>query len=117
MRTYGRITNPDGSLSWVEVSTDANGNNDKVWLTTLVQTLKLNLGESPFFATSGIPAQQSVMQQVFPDYYVSLTQQAFAPFFASLIISKVPNTTMPTYDVRVTTNQGVTLNASIPIPT
>lgn len=117
MRTYGRITNPDGSRKWVVVSTDANGNNDMVWLTTLVQTLLLNLGESPFFAQYGIPAQQSVMQQVFPDYYVALTQQAFAPYFASLLISKVPGATVPSYQVNVTTHQGVKLNPSVPIPT
>lgn len=88
-----------------------------VWLTTLVQTLLLNLGESPFYAQYGIPAQQSVMQQVFPDYYVALTQQAFAPYFASLLITKVSGTSAPTYQVNVTTHQGVKLNPSIPIPT
>lgn len=98
------------------VATDANGNNDMVWVTTLIQTLKLNLGESPFYAAYGIPAQQSVMQQVFPDYYVALTQQAFAPYFASLVISKQDNTVTPTYQVNVQTHQGVVLNTSVPIP-
>lgn len=118
MRTYGRITNPDGSRTWVVVQTDAKGNNDMVWLTTLIQTLLLNLGESPFYAQYGIPAQQSVMQQVFPDYYVTLTQQAFSPYFASLLISKDPTSkVVPAYKVNVTTHQGVKLNPSIPIPT
>ena len=35
MRTYGRNYNPDGTYTWVEVSTDANGYNDDVYLTTL----------------------------------------------------------------------------------
>jgi hypothetical protein len=98
------------------VSTDANGNDDMVWLTTLVQTLKLNLGESPFYSQYGIPSQQSVMQQVFPDYYVALTQQAFSPYFASLVISKQSGATVPSYQISVTTHQGVKLNPSIPIP-
>jgi hypothetical protein len=45
----------------VEVTTDANGYNDAVYLTTLSQVLKLNLGESPFYANYGIPQYQSVL--------------------------------------------------------
>lgn len=50
MRTFGRTTNIlTGVKTWVEIDTDSAGFNDAVWLTTLVQVLKLNLGESPFF--------------------------------------------------------------------
>lgn len=115
MRTWGRVTNQDGSLSWKVVTTDANGFNDMVLITALCQVLLLNLGESPFYATNGIPAQQSVMQQIFPDYYVALTQQTFAPNFASLLISKITSPT-PTYKVVVRTHQGVIINAEVPIP-
>ena len=115
MRTYGRITNTDGSQTWVQVQTEAGGSNDRVWLTTLCQVLLLNLGESPFYGDYGIPAHQSVMTQVFPDYYVTYTQQKFSQYFASLIISKRP-LPEPTYDVSVTTHQGVKLNVQIPIP-
>ena len=115
MRTYGRITNPDGSKTWVAVQTDANGLNDQVYLTTLIQCLKLNLGESPFYAQFGIPAHPSVVQQVFPDFYVSQTQQQFAPYFASLLIAKQVSPT-PTYTINVTTHQGVKINASVPVP-
>ena len=115
MRTYGRI-NSGGTLVWQEVDTDASGNNDLVYLTTLAQTLKMNLGESPFFANYGIPARESVIQQIFPDYYVSITQQQFAPYFASLLVART-STNPPTYRVNVTTHQGVKLNASIPVPT
>ena len=101
MRTYDRVNGV-----WREIDTDAAGNSDYVWLVTLTNVLKLNLGESPFYAQYGIPAQQSVVQQVFPDYYVTVTQQQFAQFFASLSITKV-STTVPIYKVRVTTNQGV----------
>lgn len=138
MRTYGRVpvarsmvdasstlvtadttfysADADSVTSWLEVDTDANGNNDFVNLTTLIQVLKLNLNESPFFSTYGIPAYPSVVQQVFPDYYVALTQQLFAPFFASLLITRQQNPT-PTYIVNVTTNQGVRITATVPIPT
>ena len=88
MRTYGRVAkNPlyPTQLTWVEVDTDSAGFNDLVYLTTLAQVLKLNLNESPFFSNFGIPAQQSLITQVYPDYYVSFIQQQFAQYFTSLI--------------------------------
>jgi hypothetical protein len=112
VRTYGRITNADGSKTWVEVSTDAAGHDDYVWITTLIQVLKLSLNESPFYADYGIPAQRSVVQQVYPDYYVAVTQAQFAPRFASLIVSKVEGAE-PTYKVDLTTNQGVRVQRRI----
>lgn len=109
MRTYGRIKQVDGKGgTWVEVDTDSAGFNDNVYVTTLIQCLKLNLGESPFDANYGIPSHPAVIQQVFPDYYVAQTQRQFAPFFASLIISKQPGRT-PTYLVSITTQQGAKL--------
>lgn len=116
MRTYGRIPDGAGGQKWVEVTTDANGYNDMVWVTTLCQVLLLNLNESPFYASYGIPAQQSVIQQVLPDYYVALTQQAFAPYFASLLIFRT-SSSPPTYQVEVVTNQGVVLNSTVSVPT
>ena len=111
MRTWGRV-----GTTWVEVSTDANGFDDNVWLTTLAQTFKLNLGESPFYANLGIPAAQSVLSQVQPDYYVNYIREYFAPQFATLLISKranAPNQPMPTYDISITTQQGSVLNGVI----
>lgn len=103
-------------LTWVVVQTDANGNNDLVYVTALCQCLLLNLNESPFYATSGIPAKQAIQQQVSPDYYVTLTQQQYSQYFASLIVSRVSGNP-PTYDVYILTHQGVSLNISVPIPT
>lgn len=103
MRTWGR----DRDGKWVEVSTDANGFDDAVWITTLIQCLLLNLGESPFYANYGIPAHPSVVTQVFPDFYVARTQQQFASRFASLVIAKQQSAT-PTYRINVTTHQGYT---------
>jgi hypothetical protein len=115
MRTYGRVYNQlDGTYKWVEVSTDVNGHNDYVWLTTLVQCLKLNLNESPFYANYGIPAQPSVITQIFPDFYVNQTQTQFAKYFASLIVSKISSPT-PTYRINAITNQGTTVAADIPV--
>jgi hypothetical protein len=117
LRTYGRLP-PDmnGYRQWVQVSTDVNGSNDMVYVTTLAQNLLLNLGESPFFGDRGIPAHQSVVQQIFPDYYVAYTQRKFAPFFASLIVSKVQSVN-PTYTINIITHQGTKINASVPVPT
>lgn len=104
---------PNG-YRWVEVETDANGNNDAVWLTTLAQVLQLGLNESPFFGSYGIPAQQSVFTQIPPDYYVALTQQNFAQYFLSLTITKLPTLT-PTYNINVLANPGATIMNPVPI--
>lgn len=114
MRTYGR--NDLGE--WVVVETDAQGHDDYVWITTLAQCLKLIPGESPFFANYGIPSQDSIITQVYPDYYVALMQAAFAPYFSSLTIARVPNSAnanppTPTYNVNIVTNQGVVINSEI----
>jgi hypothetical protein len=93
---------------WVQVETDANGNDDLVWFVTLCQVLLLNLNESPFYATFGIPQQQAVQQGVAPDHYVALTQQYFAPYFSSLIIVKTSDSP-PTYEVVAVTKSGVSL--------
>lgn len=117
MRLWGRAANQDGTRGpWKEVDTEfGTGLNDLLRVTNLCQVLLLNLGESPFFANYGIPAQQSVVTQVFPDFYVARTQQQFSQFFASLIITKqaLPD---PTYSVAVTTHAGQKLNALVPIP-
>ena len=116
MRTYGRVPGLSGQPTvWVEVITDPNGLNDQVYLTTLLQVLKLNLGESPFYSNFGIPAQQSVIQQIFPDYYVSLIQQYFAVYFASLTIART-SASPPTYQVNVITHNGIKFDTQIQVP-
>jgi hypothetical protein len=114
MRTYGRVTDEYDNKKWVVVTTDANGFNDNVYLTTLIQVLKLNLGESPFFGNYGIPARPSVVQQVFPDYYVQTTQQQFAQYFASLIVAKVSAPT-PIYNINVVTHYGALPEITVPV--
>jgi hypothetical protein len=120
MRTYGRIQDVlTGAKTWRVVTTDVNGFNDTVWLTTLAQVLKLNLGESPFFGNWGIPAHASVMLQIAPDYYMALTQQRFARYFASLILVRVPDATdddgrpAPAYQINCLTNYGASIGVQV----
>ena len=101
MRVYGRTTDELGNKSWVVIQTDSTGNNEYVYVTALVQVLKLNLGESPFYGNYGIPARQSVMQQLAPDFYVAFIQSQYSKYFASLIIYKAAAVfpPRPTYNI------------------
>lgn len=112
MRTYGRISNPDGTKSWVVVQTDPGGFNDGVYITALCQVLLLNLNESPFYSDWGIPAKPDIVMQVQPDFYVMRTQQRFAQRFAALIVAKVSNRP-PTYKISITTHQGAKVNIEL----
>ena len=91
MRTYGRTRDVlTGNKKWWVVTTDINGFNDSVYLTDLAQVIKLNLGESPFFANWGIPAHESVMTQIYPDFFLNRIQQQFSGRFASVILTPLP---------------------------
>lgn len=115
LRTYGRTYDSLGNPTWVEVDTDSAGYNDAVYLTTLAQVLKLNLNESPFFANYGIPQYQTIMTQVFPDYYVTMTQNQFSQYFASLSVARIPNTVDPEYRIKVQTSYGSTISTTVPV--
>lgn len=118
MRIYGRVWSgpgQTGTYQWVEINTAPNGDNTAIWITWLCQCLLLNLSESPFYSNWGLPAKQSVIQQVAPDVYVNLMQQRFAQYFASLIITRQSGNP-PTYRVNITTQQGAVL-PPIVIPT
>lgn len=115
MRTWGRVPNGNGKQKWVVVESDEDGDFSYGWLTTLIQTLKLGLGESPFYAQYGIPAQQSIVTQVYPDYYVNITQQQFAGYFASLSITKVEGAKMPTYNIQAVFLNGVSYRGEVAI--
>lgn len=125
MRTYGRVPDPQSGspdpVKWIEIQTDENGFNDYVYVTALVQELKLNLGESPFWGDRGIPAKPSVVTQVAPDYYTMLMQQRYSPFFLSITIVRQQNVYAgrgmykPVYRINITTKYGVKLNLEIPV--
>jgi hypothetical protein len=124
MRVYGRVTDELGQKSWFAVQTDSSGNSEYVYLSALVQVLKLNLGESPFYGNYGIPAKTSVLQQIAPDYYVAFTQQKYSGYFANLVITRVQNADMvtPTYNVSVLMTTGTKFQVNIdaetvPFPT
>jgi hypothetical protein len=114
VRTYGRIYT-DGVPQWVEVTDVGEPTSDYIWITTLIQNLKLILGESPFFANYGLPSEQAVIQQIAPDYHVSLTQQRFSQYFASLIISRIPGSLTPTYRVNILTRAGTRFQEDIAV--
>ncbi|HFU0596223.1 TPA: hypothetical protein ACGTUJ_000383 [Escherichia coli] len=101
MRTYGR----DEDGKWLKVETDSNGFNDSVYLTTLIQNLKLAPQESPFFAENGIPANGSVIQQILPTFYVNRIQQQFSQYFSSLQIA-LTESDPPAYTITAITNSG-----------
>lgn len=108
MRTYGRIQSGPQAGIWVEI-TDP----DYVNLATLAQVLRLQQGESPFYANYGIPALQSVISQIAPDAAVARTQSQFAQFFASLSVTRVLAAADPTYNIRAVFPNGSLVNANI----
>jgi hypothetical protein len=114
MRVWGRQYAEDGSYTWVAVTTQANGLNDGFYITALAQCLKLNLGESPLYANSGIPQIQTIATQTFPDFYVARIQQQYAQYFASLTIARVPGSLPPQYNVRAVTHSGAIISQNIP---
>jgi hypothetical protein len=123
MRVYGRIV-PDilypDKKKWVVVETDSGGFNDMVYLTNMIQVIRLNLHESPFFSNWGIPAHASVMTQIAPDYYLNLIQQRFSQYFLSLVLTNLPNRVdadgrpAPAYQFFVVTQLGAVLTDVIP---
>jgi hypothetical protein len=122
MRAFGRTRDVlTGKKTWIQVNTDVNGHNDMVLLTALVQCLKLNLGESPFWADWGIPAYTSIITQIHPDLYLALMQQRFAPYFMTLMMEKMEDVVdesrrpAPYYSITVITNYGATLETMVPV--
>jgi hypothetical protein len=104
MRTYG--VNQSGQ--WQKVTETSY-----VWLATLTQTLRLNQGESPFYANYGIPAYSSVLNQIPPDLAINRTQNQYAPHFASLTILKTQNAVNPTYNINAVFQNGTTIQTTV----
>lgn len=114
IRTYGRVVDPvTGASFWTQVTPDSNGWPDSVYLTALIQAIKLNWGESPFYGDWGIPARPSVNQQIPPDYAMALMQARFAQFFMSLQIARVPNSSPPSYNVQVQFHNGAAMSVTL----
>jgi hypothetical protein len=109
-----------GKKTWKEVTTDANGFNDNVYITALAQVCKLNWGESPFFGNWGIAAHASIILQIAPDFYINRIQQQFAKYFSSLIVMRNPDAVdergrpTPNYTFNIITNSGAQLLVVVP---
>ena len=78
---------------------------DLVRFAELCQVLKAEPREMPFNSNYGIPAQESVMSRIFPDYWMMKVQSQFVQFFLSLIISRDKSADFG-YRVEVTLNNG-----------
>ena len=109
--TFGR----DSTGQWYEVTTDANGFDDDVYLTTLAQVLTSDTDESPFYPEYGIPARDSVINRTHPDYFVDRTRAQFSPYFANIsVINQVDEqTNEPVYYVDVLKQDGATQSITI----
>ncbi|VFS51407.1 hypothetical protein [Budvicia aquatica] len=99
----------------MSIESDSAGDFTYGWITTLIQTLKLGLGESPFYVQYGIPAQRCIVEQFHPDFYVNMVQQQFAGYFASITIKKHVINNNPVYDVSIVTLSGVTYQETIAV--
>ena len=104
MRVWGR----DSSGQWVAVTELSY-----VRLTQLIQTLKLETGESPLYGLVGIPSQLSVNTQIAPDAAVARTQAQFSQYFASLTVARDNTVETPTYNIKAVFLDGTTVQATV----
>ena len=84
-----------------------------IYLATVAQTLRLALGESPFYGNYGIPAQQSVINQIAPNLAVNNTQNQYAPYFASLSMTSQSIVPQPTYAISAVLQNGTTIQTTV----
>ncbi len=109
MRTYGRVNGV-----WQVVTTAADGDNSMVWLTTLAQVIKLQLGESPFFGNYGIDVYGSLSNQIPPDYYIQKTVNQFSQYFLSLTVSRTFSGNNPSYTIKALLPSGALTVIQVP---
>lgn len=105
MRIFGRQANPDGSYTWVTLDTANGDSQDAIYVLWLVQTLKLNTLESPYFPGSGVPMWQALQNTFYPDSSLATIQATFAPYFSYLSIVRLTNPD-PYYKITVITKGG-----------
>ena len=104
MRTYGR----ESSGQWVTITDPSY-----VQLATLVQTLRLQQGESPIFGNYGLPAVQSVQSQIAPQVALNRTQSQFSQYFASLTITRASGYVDPTYNIKAIFKDGTVIQSTL----
>lgn len=113
MRIYHKVRNDQtGEQKWL-VLTDQ----DDVYVFWLVEVLRLVLGESPFFANWGIPATETIVTNIYPDYYVALVKDQFTPYFQSLNITRIDTKELRTaaYSIEIITLNGKFINEMIKV--
>lgn len=106
MRIHGRRINPDGTKTWVTLDTTKGDSEDQVLVLWLIQTLKLNTLESPFWPSSGVPTWQTMQNTFYPNNSLAKIQSEFSKYFTYISISRVTKPD-PYYNVTVITKNGV----------
>lgn len=94
MITYAR----DDNGVWRQITDD-----EEAAIETLVNCLKLGLGESPFYANYGIPFFDAIETQVEPSVYVNRLREKFLGWFASIEIKIIDTAS---YEIDVMTIKG-----------
>ena len=112
MRIYGRKRNSDGTLSWVTIDTQQGATDDQVYVLWLIQSLKLNTLESPYWPSSGVPMWQAMQNTFYPDSSIADIQAAFSQYFTYLSITRT-SAPDPTYSVLVVTKSGLKSNITV----
>ena len=115
MRVWGRETQSDGTRKWVAYGDNYDGGTDLAYFIWLQQALLLHVGESPFNTSWGGWSLSGLARAVYPDIYMTQTQQRMAPYFSSLSIKRVSSATENTvsYDVAATMLNGTAENMVI----
>ncbi len=106
MRIYGRQQNLDGSKTWITLDTASGSALDEIYVLWLIQTLKLNTLESPYFPGSGVPIWQAMQNTFYPDSSLAAIQASFSQYFSYLSITRLTNPD-PYYNIIVVTKNGV----------
>ena len=107
MRIHGRQLNADGTKTWVTLDTENGDSLDAIYVLWLIQTLKLNTLESPYYPGAGMPIYQAMQNTFYPDSRIAKIQANFSQYFSYLSITRLTNPD-PYYQIIVITKNGVT---------
>lgn len=114
MRIHGRKINPDGTKTWVTYDTAAGDPIDAIYVVWLIQALKMNTLESPFWPGWGVDIWQSLQNTFYPDSSIANMQAEFSQYFSFLSITRQSDPD-PHYAVSVITKAGVPLNYRVAV--
>ena len=114
MRIHGRKLNADGTKTWVTLDTNNGDSEDQIYALWLIQVLKLNTLESPFWPGWGVPTWQAMQNTFYPDSSIAKIQSQFSQYFSYLSITRLSNPD-PYYKIVAITKNGVSQTLSVPI--